>query len=182
MASRGPGDISARAIGEAAPRQFRRRAESDAALAALLGSGAVVQVSNRPRSYHVIDQPENHISMTASTTAMADSRVPADEIRTLFDGRLAHHANRGLTDKAALFLAGRDAHDTLRRDVRLVPPQPDTSRCAHCNGPNDEHLLRALHGRILHARCYGKYRTAIDNDVDDLIAAALDIGTLKQET
>ena len=51
MLTRGPGDITARAIGECGPRGLRRKAESDAALAALLAAGSIVEVSARPRTF-----------------------------------------------------------------------------------------------------------------------------------
>ena len=49
-----PGDVPLRAIGENGPRAFRRKADAEPALAALVAAGRLVEVSRRPRAFRVV--------------------------------------------------------------------------------------------------------------------------------
>ena len=49
-----PGDVCMRAIGENGPRAFRRKADAEPALAALVAAGRLVEVSRRPRAFRVV--------------------------------------------------------------------------------------------------------------------------------
>lgn len=182
MRGRGPGDVTARAISDAGPRPFRRRSEADAALAVLIESGAIVEVSARPRVFRII-KPVAGIRAAPAGDGMAEpvaeqdpadeAPIPAAEVRALLADRTAHHAAGGRSETASRYMAARDTFEMLRTDARLTPTQITDGRCNVCGQDRDDTFLR-VGGRVLvHARCLGEHRAAVAARVDATVLKAL---------
>ena len=190
MHARGPGDIPARAISDAGPRVFRRKPESEAALAALIERGAIIEVAARPRVFRIVEAvtgipaaPANDADLApAAEQEPTDKQsIPSTEIRELLATRTAWHDANGLSDNAARYMAARDVFDALTVDPRIAPVQIAADRCHVCSQGLDGTTLRVGIGRVpVHARCLGEHRAAIAARIDTLVVSAIEDVGLRQ--
>ena len=100
MHARVPGDIPARAISDAGPRVFRRKPESEAALAALIERGAIIEVAARPRVFRIVEAvtgipvtpvDDADLAPAAEQEPTDKQSIPLTEIRELLAARTAWH-------------------------------------------------------------------------------------------
>ncbi len=186
--------ITGRDISDSGPRSFRRRAAAETALAALMETGEIIEVSSRPRAFRVVlpKQPMGEFPPPTSLareipeqTTLNGKHIQGSQVgefpplsrsatRDRLDAAIAQHRQAGRSLPAALILAAADVRDGMRRDPHHAPKPHAYGRCQHCDGDIEGGYAELLHGVRVHVGCVLRYRNAVDRQMDEIIVAALE--------
>ena len=130
MASRG--EVTARQIGDTAPRKFRRIADHTPLLDELLASGRIVEVSKWPRVFQVVEQPVPPAKASTGARILAmlgDAIAERDDLPA------------GLAD----YWAAVSVRDTLVARLRVNAGMPaECECCGRANQAVDEAVTKAF--------------------------------------
>ena len=140
MASRGPSDITMRAIGDTGPRAFRRKVDSDPAIAALIEAGAIVEVTARPRTFRVVE-----VEAAPDTSAASSLALPSPEaIVALLANEMADR-RQSVPEAAAAYIASADSRSALMAQVREARGLPCSCEACEAIGREvDDAVMSAL--------------------------------------
>lgn len=129
MATRG--EVTARQIGDTAPRKFRRVAVHTPLLDELLASGHIVEVSKWPRVFQVVEQPVAPAKASTSTRILAMLDEAASEAGDVPEG-------------LAAYLAAISIRDQLVERMRVSNGIPESDFYVKATRAVDEAVARAF--------------------------------------